>query len=545
MKKKISVNDCKSMFNDKFNTLTMKELGIELKHFSMGTAPENPSFLVNQDELKKKITEKFCDFFDVNKAQGLEVVFLKSNYGNGKSHFIRTIYTFLNEYENVITRRVSLKQEETDLKKKILESISQKVLKECATFLINSVEEDALSEEEAAILMAVEEKYSIDANLAKLLYEAARSNDVALQVQAIAILKGNYLPEYLKNFGCKKQELNSEFYYNVIKLVSIYLKEIDYFLVIVFDEYEHVFSWKSEKYRKNLYEDIKLFTDNLATFGNMFFVFAESDSVDNESESSDDPAFKSRKANLTYQIADISSETEVEKLFRMILKRYEKYYEVSFETYTDDILQMIYDDPLIREKTNYRGYTQAIMRVLDQFRNKPPKAKRVRRNKVSDNENGKIDEGELYNIEKEKYDKWKKATSISKKTMLCEMLEKMIATSKESIVSKSKKKGEYVTRKNQCLKRYYIISTDNPSKKDFEKRVVNLQDFIFSEEEKIYVLYPASEEDIDDNSNIKTILYNDSTVENSFKIMYGDEIEECDMDVYLSTLDIRRSNAKD
>ena len=544
MKKKISVNDCKSMFNDKFNTLTMKELGIELKHFSMGTAPENPSFLVNQDELKKKITEKFCDFFDVNKAQGLEVVFLKSNYGNGKSHFIRTIYTFLNEYENVITRRVSLKQEETDLKKKILESISQKVLKECATFLINSVEEDALSEEEAAILMAVEEKYSIDANLAKLLYEAARSNDVALQVQAIAILKGNYLPEYLKNFGCKKQELNSEFYYNVIKLVSIYLKEIDYFLVIVFDEYEHVFSWKSEKYRKNLYEDIKLFTDNLATFGNMFFVFAESDSVDNESESSDDPAFKSRKANLTYQIADISSETEVEKLFRMILKRYEKYYEVSFEAYTDDILQMIYDDPLIREKTNYRGYTQAIMRVLDQFRNKPPKAKRVRRNKVSDNENGKIDEGELYNIEKEKYDKWKKATSISKKTMLCEMLEKMIATSKESIVSKSKKKGEYVTRKNQCLKRYYIISTDNPSKKDFEKRVVNLQDFIFSEEEKIYVLYPASEEDIDDNSNIKTILYNDSTVENSFKIMYGDEIEECDIDVYLSTLDIRRSNAK-
>ena len=71
MKKKISVNDCKSMFNDKFNTLTMKELGIELKHFSMGTAPEIPSFLVNQDELKKKITEKFCDFFDVNKAQGL------------------------------------------------------------------------------------------------------------------------------------------------------------------------------------------------------------------------------------------------------------------------------------------------------------------------------------------------------------------------------------------------------------------------------------------------------------------------------------------
>lgn len=545
MKKRISVNDCKAMFNDKFNALTMKELGIELKHFSMGTAPETPSFLVNQDELKKKITEKFCDFFDLNKAQGLEVVFLKSNYGNGKSHFIRTIYTFLSEYENVITRRVSLKQEETDLKKKILESISQKVIKECATFLICSVEEDALSEEEAAVLMAVEEKYSIDANLAKLLYEAARSSDVALQVQAIAILKGNYLPEYLKNFGCKKQELNSEFYYNVIKLVSIYLRKIDYYLVIVFDEYEHVFSWKSEKYRKNLYEDIKLFTDNIGTFGNMFFVFAESDSVDNESESSDDPAFKSRKANLTYQIADISSETEVEKLFRMILKRYEKYYEVSFEAYTDDMLQMVYDDPMIREKTNYRGYTQAIMRVLDQFRNKPPKTKRVKKNKDSDNQNKKMEEGEIASIEKEKFDKWKKATSISKKTMLCEMLEKMIDLSKESVVSKSKKQGEYVTHKDQLLKRYYIISTDNPSKKDFEKRLSNLKNFVSSGEEKIYILYPISHEDIVENSIIKTILYNDSSVESAFKMVYGNELEECDMDTYLSTLDIRRSNAKD
>lgn len=545
MKKKISANDCKAMFNDKFSSLTMKELGIELKHFSMGTAPETPSFLVNQDELKKKITEKFCDFFDINKAQGLEVMFLRSNYGNGKSHFIRTIYTFLSEYENVITRRVSLKQEETDLKKKILESISQKVIKECATFLICSAEDDALSEEEAAVLMAVEEKYSIDANLAKLLYEAARSSDVVRQVQAIAILKGNYLSEYLKNFGCKKQELNSEFYYNVIKLVSIYLRKIDYYLVIVFDEYEHVFSWKSEKYRKNLYEDIKLFTDNIGTFGNMFFVFAESDSVDNESESSDDPAFKSRKANLTYQIADISSETEVEKLFRMILKRYEKYYDVSFNVYIDEMLQMVYDHPMVREKTNYRGYTQVIMRVLDQFRNKPPKTKRVKKNNDSNNQNKKMEEAVIDSIEKEKFDKWKKATSISKKTMLCEMLEEMIERSKESVVSKSKKQGEYVTQKNQLLKRYYVISTDNPSKKDFEKRLSNLKNFVSGGDAKKYILYPISQEDIAENSNIKTVFYNDSSVENALKMVYGNELVECDMDAYLSILDVRRSNAKD
>ena len=71
MKKKISADDCKKMFNDRFDSLTMKELGIELKHFSMGTAPETPSFLVNQEELKQKIIERFSVFFDKNKAQGL------------------------------------------------------------------------------------------------------------------------------------------------------------------------------------------------------------------------------------------------------------------------------------------------------------------------------------------------------------------------------------------------------------------------------------------------------------------------------------------
>ena len=63
MRKKITANDCKAMFNDRFNSLSSKELGIELKHFAMGTAPESPSFLVNQDELKKIIIEKKLNLY--------------------------------------------------------------------------------------------------------------------------------------------------------------------------------------------------------------------------------------------------------------------------------------------------------------------------------------------------------------------------------------------------------------------------------------------------------------------------------------------------
>lgn len=545
MKKKIAANDCKSMFSDKFNSLSMKEIGIELKHFAMGTAPETPSFLVNQDDLKKKITEKFCDFFDETKAQGLEVMFLKSNYGNGKSHFIRTIYTFLNGYENVIAKIVSLKQEETDLKKKILDSVSQKVLKECAVFLIECAEEDALSSDKASVTMATAEKYSIDASLSAILYEAAKSDNVALQVQAIAILKGNYLPEYLKSFNVKKKDLSSEFYYNVIKLISLYLKEISYYLVIVFDEYEHVFSWKSEKDRKSLYEDIKIFTDNLGSLSNLFFVFAESDSVNNESESSDDPAFKSRKANLTFQIADISSQNEVEKLFRMILKRYEKYHSVSLAAYEDDILEMVFDDPMIKEKTHYRGYTQAIMRVLDQFRNKPPKKTKKNGEAIQNKGTQKTNTQEIDTEDSLAYklDKWKKATSISKKTMLCELLEECCMDSGANIIGMSKKQGEVLVDIGGQVKRLLIVATDNPSDKDLFKRIDALSLVV----DETIMFYPAVTTDFVSSISecVRVILYDDATVERTMKAVYDSNknintVEDC-----LAILDRRSNDAKD
>ncbi len=543
MKKNISSNDCRFIFTDKFNMLTMKDIGIELKHFSMGTAPEKPSFLVNQDDLKKKIIEKFSGFFDENMSQGLEVIFLKSNYGNGKSHFIRMIYTFLNEYENVIARRVSLKQEETDLKKKILESISQKKLKECAEFIVETALEDAVKDEKDAVLLSVAEKYNVSAKLSQIIYEAARSNEITKQVQAISILKGNYLPSYLKSFDCKSKDLNNDFYYNVIRLISVYLKETTHYLVVVFDEYEHVFSWQSSEARKSLYQDIKLFSDHIDTFSNLFFVFAESDSVENRTESMDDPAFVSRKSNLTYQIADISSEDEVEKLFGMILKRYQKYYSISLEECKEGILQSVYEDSSVKTKTNYRGYTQAIMRALDQFRNQPPKTKKskkirlIKKEEMNDNiEDRKAEEARIA--------KWKNATSISRKTILCELLENMLVNVGEQIISRSRKRGEYATRFGNVRKKYYVISTDNPSIKDIIKRYEAISSEK-EEEDLLYILYPAIEGELYVEIDGKLVCYDANTIKAAFQSIYEDKVTYDNIESYLEILNRRSDNAKE
>lgn len=469
MKKNITSNDCKSMFSDKLNSLSMKELGIELKHFAIGTAPEYPSYLANQDELKKMLIDKFSNFFDPNRSQGLEVIFLRSNYGNGKSHFIRTIHSFLSNFDNVLAKRVSFKQEKTDLKIKILEGVGQKTIKESAVFFVDMAVSDSLADEKEAILLTLSEKLNINTVLCELLYQAARSQDISKQSQAIALLKGNFMPVYLKSFGLKRADINNELYFDVIRLICDFLYESNNYMVIVFDEYEHVYSWKDAQARKVFFGDIKLFTDNLDTYKNLFFVFAESESVDNDSEASDDPAYVSRKKGRTYQIKSISSEIEVQKLFKMIKSRYEKYYEISLDEYVDEILDEIKNDEQVKANSNYRNYTQVIIRILDEYKNRPIKVrkpKKVRDNTTMTQDNASSPLNGNTSID----DKWMAATSISKKTILCEALEYLLERSDEHILSKSKKKGIYSTQNQQEKIEYHIIVTENPSSLDFIKR---------------------------------------------------------------------------
>lgn len=534
MKKKITANDCKSIFNDRFSSLSSKELGIELKHFAMGTAPESPSFLVNQDELKKIMIEKFSNFFDEKKSQGLEIVFLKSNYGNGKSHFIRTLFTFFNEYENVIAKIVSLKQEETDLKKRILESVSQKRIMDCANFIVESVMQDTFSIESTAVINMIAEKYELDIKLARLLYMIARGESIEEKIQAIAILKRNYETDYIKKFKLQKQDLNNEFYYNVIRIILYFFQRIGLYLVVVFDEYEHVCLWKDSKARNSMYEDIKIFSDNLGDFENLFMVFAESDSVDNTLEFKDDPAFMSRKASMTYEISDISSEIEVEKLFKMILKRYEKYYNLSLDIYIDDIMEMINEDPLIEGKTNYRAYTQVTMKVLDIYRNKPPKVKK--KNVVKNLTQNPGSGTEQIDFE----NKWLHATSLSKKTLLCNIIQQMVVQVGGKVLSVARKQGKIDLDINKERRIIFVISTDVPSAKDLKKKV----DSIISEPMNEDILYPYFTGC--ENSEYKNVIfYNTETVIAAERNLLTNEYKVESYEDFLNGLDTRRRNVQE
>ena len=220
----------------------------------------------------------------------------------------------------------------------------------------------------------------------------------------------------------------------------------------------------------------------------------------------------------------------------MILKRYQKYYAISLEEYVDDILELVNEDALVKTKTNYRGYTQTIMKVLDQFRNKPQRIKK---------DNGKIESNKTFQGEMNSWIlKWKKSTSISKKTMLCEILEQILVKTGENIISQSKKRGEYITESMNIKKKYFVVCTDNPSLRDLEKRYRGMVD----KREKdalLYVIYPVIEEQIDIVVGDKLVFYDENTVDMLFRAIYDTEKKYDSIDSYFEILNKRSNNAEE
>ena len=186
-----------------------------------------------------------------------------------------------------------------------------------------------------------------------------------------------------------------------------------------------------------------------------------------------DPAYNSRKSIMTYQIEKINSEEDIKNLFYMIKDRYEKYYEIKLDDYVNEILTKVFVDENIKNNPNYRSYTQTIMKILEDYKEISQENKKTR-----------ID---INNLEK----KWELATSISKKSILCDTLEYILKNSDEEIIYSSKKKGVYQTLKDSTKTSYYIVVTEKASTSDLKKRYNTIKKEQINEKiNKTIIIYP-------------------------------------------------------
>lgn len=528
MGKNLSQQECRSMFSDRFATLSMKEIGSELQHFRKGTAPENPSHLVNQVEAKAEIQKRFNSFTDENGGNA-EIIFLHGHYGNGKSHFIRSIYCFLSRYENVSTRVVTLKSSGENFFRIILACISQQKIRECARFIYSEAVNLTGGNDTAELTNTIDEKFGLNAVQANLVIDIANSGDIERQSKAIAILKNNYLSSYLKDYGLKKGDLDDGFYMNVVSIIALYLQKTDQYLVAVFDEFEHVFSW-GDKERKRLFSEIKYFTDYINQLGRMMFIFAITDSVEWTIEK-DDPALWSRIKGETCFINKIESTRDARALFQMILKRYEKYHNIMLQDYSDDILERVDNSLRDENELNYRIYTQKMMYELDRYREELYKGK---------NQHDKRDtlgNGNVENLRQEKssdgeWIKWRQSSSVSRKTLIADWIEKMIVLLGGRLIKNSRRRGEIFFFYRDLEYHAYEAYTDYPSIGSFNSKLSEInetEDYV-----QVLIIYPKFEGEITNEVKYRTVLYNESSLHLFLDSLY--QPNEKDLDDYLNYL---------
>lgn len=244
------------------------------------------------------------------------------------------------------------------------------------------------------------------------------------------------------------------------------------------DEYEHIYSWRNKELINLFFKDIKYFTDHLGIYKNLFFILAESETKETEINRNNldriiDPAYNSRKSIMTYQIDKINSEEDIKNLFNMIKDRYEKYYEIKLDDYVNEILTKIFVDENIKKNPNYRNYSQAIIKILEDYKEILQANKKV--------------EIDINNLER----KWELSTSISKRSILCDTLECILGNSDEEIIYSSKKKGFYQTLKGSVKTSYYIVVTEKASTSDLKKRYNTIKKEQINEKiNKTIIIYP-------------------------------------------------------
>lgn len=442
------------IFDDKFENLSTKELALEIKHYRVGTAPENPSFLANQEECKRRFIEKFKSFF--TDESGLELPILISNIGDGKTHFIRMISDAFSNIPNVRVRRVYVRDEQIDIKLKILEAIERSEIKSC----VNRILAEYKNEEEYNLITILQEKYDISRSLAITLIKC-KSDNLKVQSQAMQLLKGDIDEEFIKTEGlndfCEKSEA---FYFDFLKLLCNYLESENLYIIIVFDEIEHVMDWKNNEEQKRFFRNIKELTDNISTYENIFLILAATEiymgsNIINQINLIE-PATYDRMKSLFIRLKEIESDQEVLNLIMHLKKRYEKFYSIKLDENT--VLEKLKQNlSSIRSATTYRLYAQEIIKIFDEYRMDIHNETSQIMKKQKQEDVTTLDK----KIEKAK-SLWEKApSSVANKSLMVEALAILIRFQGETIIKTNKRTGFIVSKNNETkvCKFVYIIYT--------------------------------------------------------------------------------------
>jgi len=481
----------------------------ELSGMRNSQPPKRPTFIINQQSVKREISQKLSD---CEKGYGFSHIFLIGRIGGGKTHFLNWIESRLKNEDNYYVVKFQV-QETGTVKHSFVRMVVSKLfqvygddfmqaLQKCPDDLSINYKNDVSDKAIREIIRELE----VSSNLAKLLYELGndKKRDAALRV-----LAASHGRKEISKLGVT--ELGNMDYINVIEIFLKYrLKEG--FLLILLDEFEHASSTLTNAARTKFYISYKEFIDEASNFYCPAVALISSATEQYQGSLAKDVnkhegALWSRLEGQQIDLVEFNPTVDAEfnELFNELATRYKIAYEydvgLDLKLMKKKFLSHIGADST--HAISYRNAISTMLKIMDDLRSRGDTLKSYREENLLDSElqvtipvTPDVKEKED-RILKEADAKWEEAHNNTKSGMLKTALEKFyISASYEIIKLKKyeiKESGSllYVTR-NGRGRLIYISTTLKPKSlsNQFQK-CLNIKDALSEkiENEKFDTLF--------------------------------------------------------
>lgn len=354
--------------------LSVSSIRKELTGMKNSQPPQSPTFIINQQMVKEKITQKLLD---CDSGWNFSHIVLTGRVGGGKTHFLNWIESRLTYLGNYYTVKFQV-QETNVVKYSFVRMVVSKLFQiyfSDFTSCFKQLAEDITineSQDRDTDISIISERLGVSSNLATLLYTIYKGENKSSA--AMRVLGASHGRTEINKLGIR--ELNNTDY---IKIIHFFIKrkKKEGFLLILLDEFEHAFSALTTAARRNFYISYKEFIDKVVNFEPPSVALITSVTEQykgnlKEAVSKGEIALWTRLEHHVLELSEFnpSDVDEFEELFHELAIRYKKGYEYDvgleyakemkkqFFAYLGDTTQAI----------SYRDAISNMLKIMDDLR---------------------------------------------------------------------------------------------------------------------------------------------------------------------------------
>ncbi|MDM5250810.1 hypothetical protein [Lysinibacillus sp. G4S2] len=347
----------------------------EINGMKNSQPPANPTFIVNQQEIKQRITQRFLDCLD---GHGFQQIVLTAKFGGGKTHFLNWLESRIGENENFYMVSFQV-QESSVVKYSFIKMIVSKLFQsyyedfnEALKHLVLDFSEGIIGEQDEVIGKLCT-KYSISNDLAKLLFEIQQNTKK--KNAAIRILGASHGRTEIVKLGIRN--LADRDYINVIEFFLKY-KTREGFLLILLDEFEHSYLALTPAARRNFFTSYKAYIDKAVQFdpGEVALLTAvteQSEGLLREKMDGEESAIWTRIKHHINTLSEFNpaNQEEFSELFTELAERYNVAYSYNINTNNESEMRKRFFERLggvTSQSMSYREAIQTMLLIMDDLR---------------------------------------------------------------------------------------------------------------------------------------------------------------------------------